>query len=128
MRNRGIETWRIHCDSAECYMIYLLVNTDDISKITEEEYERAISEELPENRDPLPEVKKKLEEIKNDIESRRILEKYQKIDAGSAFNNSPVDKANTNKKDNEKEVEKTTLNGTKEGTFKLFSQKKMNNK
>ena len=42
MRNRGIETWRIHCDSAECYMIYLLVNTDDISKITEEEYDEVI--------------------------------------------------------------------------------------
>ena len=70
MRNRGIETWREHCDSIECYQTLVLSQTEDISKITQEEYDRVIAYELPEGRKPIKEIQDKLDNIKAQLEKK----------------------------------------------------------
>ena len=62
MRSRGIDAWRMHCDCAECYQIYILTNMD-YKDITREAYDRAMQLELPEDREPTREVQKKLDGI-----------------------------------------------------------------
>lgn len=68
LRNRGIDMWRYHCDCAECYQIYSLVQRDP-STITLEDYEYIKSIELPEDRKPIKEVKDKIDGIKTRFES-----------------------------------------------------------
>lgn len=70
MRSRGIETWRQHCDSIECYQTLVLVNVKDISTIMRDEYERVVSFELPDGRKPIPEIQKKLNSIKTALDER----------------------------------------------------------
>ena len=64
LRSRGIEAWREHCDSIECYQTLVFVQTEDKSAITKEEYERVIAFELPEGRKPVKSVQDKLDQIK----------------------------------------------------------------
>lgn len=63
MRTRGIEAWRQHCDSEECYLTYILVNMMGLDEITKEQYERAVSAELPDGRDYVPDVQAKMDKI-----------------------------------------------------------------
>lgn len=69
MRSRGIDAWRMHCDSAECYQIYILTNMpyDDI---TREAYDRVMQLDLPEDREPTREVQKKLDSIEHYLSER----------------------------------------------------------
>ena len=69
LRNRGIDMWRYHCDCAECYQIYSLVQRDP-STITLEEYEYMKSIKLPEDRKPVLEVKGKMDTIRERFENR----------------------------------------------------------
>lgn len=70
MRNRGIDSWRLHCDSMECYQILILANTEDISTIDKETFDRATSYELPENRKPIKEIQDKLDIIAKKFEPK----------------------------------------------------------
>lgn len=70
LKSRGIEAWREHCDSIECYQTLVLTQTEDLSNISKEEYERVISFELPEGRKPVKEIQKKLDNIGLSIENR----------------------------------------------------------
>ena len=69
MHSRGIETWREHCDSVECYMTLVLSQTEP-SKVTLEEYNNVINLELPEGRKPVEDIQSKLDAIKTDINNR----------------------------------------------------------
>lgn len=70
LKSRGIEAWREHCDSIECYQTLILTQTEDLSNISKEEYERVISFELPEGRKPVKEIQKKLDNIGLSIKNR----------------------------------------------------------
>ena len=69
LRNRGVEAWREHCDSIECYQTLILANSDP-SKVTLEEYERVIALELPEGNKPVKEIQDKLDAIKSAIDEK----------------------------------------------------------
>lgn len=72
MRSRGIEAWRQHCDSPECYLVYIAIN-EDPDKITKEQYEVALHTELPEERQFTKDVQRKLDAIEH-----YLLEKEKK--------------------------------------------------
>ena len=85
MRSRGIETWREHCDSPECYQIWILAN-DETIKLTKEEFDRIKNIELPEEREITKETKEKIDAVeqrmfkyngnkKNDGDKRKHQEK-----------------------------------------------------
>lgn len=63
MRTHGIDTWRTHCDSIECYQTLIFANTTDLSTLTVDDYNRIISYELPEGRKPIEEIQNKLDTI-----------------------------------------------------------------
>ena len=69
LRNRGVEAWREHCDSIECYQTLIFANSDP-SKATLEEYNRVIALELPEGNKPIKEIQDKLDAIKNIIDEK----------------------------------------------------------
>lgn len=77
LRNRGMETWRLHCDSMECYQILTLVNTEDISTIDKETFDRVASFELPEDRKPIQTVQDKLDAIAKQFVPIKKVEQVQ---------------------------------------------------
>ena len=103
MHSRGIETWREHCDSVECYMTLVLSQTEP-SKVTLEEYNNVINLELPEGRKPVEDIQSKLDAIKTDIDNREktIVKTSTKI--SDKVNNKADDSINEwkdNKSNNE---------------------------
>ena len=113
LKNRGIEAWREHCDSIECYQTLLFVNSDDYSKLTKEEYDRVIAFELPDGRDPVESIQNKLDEIKAVIESKekddnlvsnaqsvqsvqsvQSIQKVQNVQNGNQWKNNKNNKSN----------------------------------
>lgn len=103
MRSRGIEAWREHCDSAECYMTLVLSQTD-ASKVTREEYERVIGYELPEGRKPVKEIQDKLDKIKSAIEERESKKNTWKSESKpyNSYNSYNYKQEKQNKKNKEK--------------------------
>ena len=65
LKHGGIEAWREHCDSIECYQTLVFSQTEDLSTVTMEEYNRVIAFELPEGRKPVEAVQEKLDKIKD---------------------------------------------------------------
>ena len=65
LRSSGIEAWREHCDSIECYQTLVFCSTEDLSKVSKDEYEYVMSLELPEGRKPVENIQKKLDKIKD---------------------------------------------------------------
>lgn len=63
LRNKGIEAWREHCDSVECYQTLLLTQIEDLSTITKDQYDMVVSFELPDGGKPVKEIQKRLDEI-----------------------------------------------------------------
>ena len=74
---RGIEAWREHCDSIECYQTLILSQTEDVSKITKEDFDRVMSFELPEGRKPVKEIADKLDAIEKKLNEKVIKEKAE---------------------------------------------------
>ena len=70
MRSRGIEAWREHCDSYECYQT-LIFTQEDMSKITQDQYDRVIAFELPEGRKPIAPIQEKLDAIRAELQRRK---------------------------------------------------------
>lgn len=70
MRSRGIEAWREHCDSYECYQT-LIFTQEDLSKVTQDQYDRVIAFELPEGRKPIKSIQEKLDAIHAELQRRK---------------------------------------------------------
>lgn len=81
LKNRGVEAWREHCDSIECYMTLVFSQTEDISNVSMEEYERIVALELPEGRKPIPEIQEKLDAIKAKLEGKTEAKAEIKVEA-----------------------------------------------
>ena len=97
MKSRGIEAWREHCDSMECYQTLILTQMDP-SVVTKEQYDRIMSFEYPEGRKPVADIKKKLKTIKENLDTRKV-EKTEAIKDVKTY----TSKYNTEiKKDKEK--------------------------
>ena len=107
MKNRGVEAWREHCDSVECYMTLVFSQTSDISKLTMDDYNNIVSLELPEGRKPVEEIQKKLDRIKETIENNNRKDSWKYI--GNTMNNTNKHKTYEPKqiKNTEKENGKT---------------------
>lgn len=107
MKNRGVEAWREHCDSVECYMTLVFSQTSDISKLTMDDYNNIISLELPEGRKPVEEIQSKLDRIKETIENNNRKDSWKYI--GNTMNNTNKHKTYESKqiKNTEKENGKT---------------------
>lgn len=69
LHGHGIEAWREHCDSIECYQT-LIFSQIDPAEATQEEYDRVVALELPEDRKPVDEIQAKLDEIGKQIKAR----------------------------------------------------------
>ena len=90
MKTMGIETWRDHCDSYECYQVYILATTTDYNKITKEEYDRIVNLELPEERKPVHDIQEKLDRIKEHLDANEVRKQDQNVSnnsSGFAFKN-----------------------------------------
>lgn len=88
LRNRGIETWRIHCDCMECYQAFILLSKDDITK---EEYEQLAAIKLPENRKYTKENKTKVDELKKKF---TVKETYTNNKGNNKYSNNNSNKKN----------------------------------
>lgn len=69
LRYRGIEAWRQHCDSPECYFAYILINTN-YDDITREQFEHVINTELPDGREYTRDVQKKIDGIEQYLKEK----------------------------------------------------------
>lgn len=99
MKYRGIETWRVHCDSIECYQILTFVNEAKEAKVDDSlktEYERIRALELPDGRKPVGTIAEELRAIKKRIQSDgKGVEENVSVDKS----NSKYDKRNATEKD-----------------------------
>lgn len=77
MHSRGIEAWREHCDSIECYQTLVLSQMEDVSNLTREQFDRVMSFELPEGRKPVKEIADKLDVIEKKLNEKAIKEKAE---------------------------------------------------
>ena len=87
LRSRGIETWRIHCDSMECYQAYIILNKDQ-DEITKEEFEYLSTMKLPDGRKYTKENKAKVDELKK----KYVPNKFDNNKYGENRNNKKNDK------------------------------------
>ena len=69
MKYRGIEAWRQHCDSPECYLTYILINQDP-KDTTREQLETVLSLELSDGREFTKDVQKKLDGIEQYLNNK----------------------------------------------------------
>lgn len=89
LKRGGIEAWREHCDSMECYQTLIFSQIEDYSKVTREEYDRIIAFELPDGRKPIEPIQEKLNKI------NEYLEGQEGVKARKNFGTEPVDKINS---------------------------------
>lgn len=87
LRSRGIDTWRVHCDSPECYQAYIVLH-NDINDISKEEYEQLASIKLPEGRKYTKDNKSKIEELKKKYTTKETYIGNNKVNQKYASSNS----------------------------------------
>lgn len=85
LKQRGIETWREHCDSIECYQTLVFANTKDVSNLTLEDYNNVIALELPDGNRPVKEIQEKLNAIKKAIIEKDRVNKVNKEEKKSTY-------------------------------------------
>lgn len=95
----GIEAWREHCDSIECYQI-LIFSQSDPSKVTQEEFDRVTVLELPEGGKPVKEIQDKLDEIEKAIKARTFVASNTSKPVTNTTSNNSANNYGSGKKNN----------------------------
>ena len=122
LRFRGVEAWRMYCDSPECYQVYVFSN-EDPAKVTKEEYDRVMEIELPEGRKVNKATKEKLDAIKKTIDYNNY--SYTNIKNNSEKDNSSNGNTKYDKKydSNDKNMKSNNKGNDSQG-IKFFRKDK----